>query len=766
MTALSAGYRLDDYTIEAVLGFGGFGITYKAVDSKDRLKTTLAIKEYFPRQLAVRGEDRVTVALHQEKESPVYKNGLQQFIEEAQTLRKFRHPAIVHVLRLLERNQTAYMVMEYIPGQTLQQWFQDNPSPNERVIKSLFKPILEGLGYVHQHNYLHRDLKPQNIYLRDKGGPMLLDFGAARLAMGELTALYTPGFAPFEQYHSATPGPWLDIYAVGATLYYGINHMVAPNESVARVASIQSGQGDPMVPAATIGKGRYSENFLNSIDWMLQTNIENRPHTVRDILQLWGLQLRGQPLNDPPAEGFSPTLLPEAANKAVAGKGNRRLLWMGLLTAVLVLAAGAAYQFRSVQPANSVAGSAADLSPEVPPPPKPEESAPIAPPVTATEPESSSLPQPGNPQGPSAPAEPRLATVDLPPSEQHSGGVSVEPAPPAQEDRSPPPMAPKKVMARLHINSQPGHAEVFIGDKAVGHTPLIVERSVPQELPVKISKFGFQPQYFQRTIDKGGDFRIQALLQPTEHPLPMPPYSPKISKSPLQEAANRGDSDAQYQLAARYETGQGVGKNMALAVSWYRRAVSANNVDAMTRLGYLYETGKGVSKDLQRAAELYRRAAMREHSGAQNNLAYMFRYGKGVQQSYKQALRWYRRAASHGDTKAQNSLGLMIAKGEGTRKNPGRAVKWWTLAAQKGHAEAQNNLGTMYQFGRGIAQNYREAVRWYRAAARQGVAAAQYNLGLMYEQGDGVGRNLSEAMHWYRMAARQGERRALNRLDR
>src|SRR5690348_18074185 len=232
--ALPRGYALHEYQIEQTLGIGGFGLTYLATDSNLNLK--VAIKEYLPGDLAQRGDDQ-SVRPKSDASSDSFKWGLTRFLDESRTLASFRHPNIVRVLRFFEANRTAYMVMEFVAGQPLGEWIRTRRPLEQGAVLAIAAPLMEGLEVVHRAGYLHRDVKPGNIYIRDDGSPVLIDFGSARAATAksELTAIITPGYAPIEQYHShGQQGPWSDLYAFGGVLYWMITGK-RPVEAVARV---------------------------------------------------------------------------------------------------------------------------------------------------------------------------------------------------------------------------------------------------------------------------------------------------------------------------------------------------------------------------------------------------------------------------------------------------------------------------------------------------------------------------------------------------
>ena len=181
--ALPLNSMLCEYRLEAVLGAGGFGLTYLGWDTK--LEKHVAIKEYFPDELAIRALDYSVVPVNTENEVN-YKWGLDRFTQEARTLAKFGHPNIARVNRFLEANNTSYMVMDYEAGESLHQCLRRRQTLDEAALKNILMPILDGLEAVHKIGFLHRDIKPSNVFIRNSGTPVLLDFGSARVAAVEI----------------------------------------------------------------------------------------------------------------------------------------------------------------------------------------------------------------------------------------------------------------------------------------------------------------------------------------------------------------------------------------------------------------------------------------------------------------------------------------------------------------------------------------------------------------------------------------------------
>lgn len=280
--ALPEGHRIHWYVIRRMLGQGGFGITYLAEDTN--LGRPVAIKEYLPEDMAFRENDASVHPLSP-RIAESYNWGLDRFISEAQTLARFKHPNIVHVFSVFRENNTAYMIMEYEQGQGLDRILKERKTLPERELLNMLLPLLDGLEQVHGFGFIHRDIKPPNIYIREDGSPVLLDFGSARQSLGErtqtLTAMFSPGFAPFEQYtgKGEYQGPWTDIYGLGATLYRAVTGRAPPN-AMDRSEALLHNARDIYVPVSKIRPEGYSPALLTAIDHALSFKHEDRPQTI------------------------------------------------------------------------------------------------------------------------------------------------------------------------------------------------------------------------------------------------------------------------------------------------------------------------------------------------------------------------------------------------------------------------------------------------------------------------------------------------------
>lgn len=276
--ALALGTRLGEYAIDGILGSGGFGITYRAFDT--RLDTLVAIKEYFPANLAYRVGS--TVAVRPDGIAGGYEWGMEKFLNEAAALARLQHPNIVGVRRLFKANATAYMALDFIDGPSLKDWRRNHRSkPDQAELDQLLIPLLNALELVHRKGLLHRDIAPKNIMIAAPLMPIMIDFGAARQLVAQhshtFAALLTPGYAPFEQYVATgrNQGPWTDIYALSVSVYELITGSLPP-EAPERAVD------DKCVPISELERGRFRPEFLAAIDWGLKPLPKNRPQSVAE----------------------------------------------------------------------------------------------------------------------------------------------------------------------------------------------------------------------------------------------------------------------------------------------------------------------------------------------------------------------------------------------------------------------------------------------------------------------------------------------------
>lgn len=283
--ALTSGSVLDTFEIRSVLGTGGGGITYRAFDLT--LERDVALKEYIPHKLATRAEDGITVICRSNDSEEEFSIGLRRFLREARTLAKFIHPAIVQVLRHFKMNGTAYLVMDYEQGESLKAKLQRTHRLLESDILRLFRPIMDGLELIHAAGYLHLDIKPSNIWLRNKRSSVLLDFGAAMSTVqtddDRIPMVLTPRYAPAEQYQGYHKlGPWSDIYSLGACFFHCMTG-TAPPIATDRIRAIAAEAKDD-VEQQLWQQEQYSDKLKKIVCWLLKPRIGERPSSVDQVL--------------------------------------------------------------------------------------------------------------------------------------------------------------------------------------------------------------------------------------------------------------------------------------------------------------------------------------------------------------------------------------------------------------------------------------------------------------------------------------------------
>ena len=358
---LPIGTYLAEFELTQVLGEGGFGIVYLARDHS--LQRNVALKEYMPSALAARtGGTQVSVKSERHRET--FEAGLKSFVNEARLLAQFDHPSLVKVYRFWEANGTAYMVMPFYEGVTLKQQLKDlGGPPDEAWLMELLAPLTEALEVIHQEQCFHRDIAPDNVIrLEGSNRPLLLDFGAARRVIGDMTQALTvilkPGYAPVEQYAEVPgmkQGPWTDVYALAAVVYFAIMGKTPPT-SVGRLMN------DNFVPLAEAAKGRYSERFLAAIDRALAVKPEERTQSIGELRVALGLD-GFVPERAAAAPAPRTAAAPAHAGSAAAPGRSRTPLIAGAAVVVAALAAGGYALLSSDPPAAPAVAEAPAAAP-------------------------------------------------------------------------------------------------------------------------------------------------------------------------------------------------------------------------------------------------------------------------------------------------------------------------------------------------------------------------------------------------------------------
>lgn len=299
---LAPGAQIEGLEIRDVIGIGGFGIVYKAWDPM--LERLVALKEYFPSALAVRMPSG-TVKVREERHRGTYESGLSSFVNEARLLAQFDHAALVKVYRFWEMQGTAYMVMPLYQGVTLKQYMQQHAGPlSDELLLNWLVALTEALECMHAQQCYHRDISPENIIIQESTGlPILLDFGAARRAIGSVSQPFTvilkASYAPIEQYAevpSMTQGPWTDVYALAAVAHYLMTGKTPPS-SVSRLVN------DNYVPLESRTDLQFRIEIKQAIDHALRVQVHERTASMADFRS--ALQAR------PTTRSDLPEVLPE-----------------------------------------------------------------------------------------------------------------------------------------------------------------------------------------------------------------------------------------------------------------------------------------------------------------------------------------------------------------------------------------------------------------------------------------------------------------------
>jgi len=269
---------LERYIVGKVLGFGGFGVTYIGWDAK--LEQKVAIKEYLPSEFSTRIPGQTQITVFNGAKAEQFQSGLSKFIEEAQRLAQFhKEEGIVRIFDSFVANNTAYIVMECLQGETLADYMKrTNIIPVDTAIAMLM-PVIQSLKAVHDQGIIHRDVAPDNIFLTSDGKVKLIDFGAARFATTahsrSLTVIIKPGYSPEEQYRSrGDQGSYTDVYAIGATLYRMVTGVVPP-DALERRAYSEGKKKDILKPVGKFSR-EITENQEIAIHNALNVRVEDR----------------------------------------------------------------------------------------------------------------------------------------------------------------------------------------------------------------------------------------------------------------------------------------------------------------------------------------------------------------------------------------------------------------------------------------------------------------------------------------------------------
>ncbi len=693
--SLKPGYQLHWYRIEKILGQGGFGITYLAYDFN--LDRKAAIKEYLPIELAVRERD-FSVHPVTEDQGEKFRWGLDRFITEARTLAKFKHPNIVHVLNVFEENNTAYMVMEYEQGESLQDILSRRKTLEEAELINILIPVLGGLQKVHEAGFIHRDIKPANIFIREDGSPVLLDFGSARQALSmatqTLTSLVSPGYAPYEQYYSKSDqqGPWSDIYGLGATMYRAVSGM-APMDAVDRSRAILKGDKDNFVSAIEIGKGRYSERFLLAIDHALQFKEEDRPQTI----SAWKSEF------DLPEDPIKKAVIAERittqpGTKVLEKRQQKKWLFVKVALLGVIISIATAYFYRDeIQDYLGPTKEQLEVERQ-----HVEEEKRLA---SLKQQEEENLRRKGEEEKRAEAETQHLAEIE----QQKQEEARKQEAEKRQREE-----AIKTLLSdaqedfnALRLASPDGNNALEKYNKVLEIEPM--DKEANEGIQNIVNKYVELSRVARETKDFA---KAKVYLDKAEQILPGDERV-KSEKANLENAYAKINNDELFKTALDvYELNQ-------------------------------YE----------KAFPIFKSLAENEHAGGQYYLAEMYGSGHGVLRNDSLADKWYKISAQNGYADAQNLYGNLFAK------NDSESMEWLLKAAEQGHAQAQLSVGINYAHGKGVSKDNNIAYKWIKTAAEQGYPPAQQSLGVSYYLGDIINKDEILSLAWLIIAGKYGDAR-------
>lgn len=614
------------------------------------------------------------------------------------------------------------MVMSFEKGQSLQDIISERKTLNgNELLKIAFK-LLDGLKVVHESGFIHRDIKPGNIYIREDGNPVLLDFGSARQALTaeskSVTSIVSKGYAPLEQYQSTTSdlGPWTDIYSLGATLYR-CSTGVVPVDPPSRSNAILRKRKDPLVPTRDILGDSYSEEFCIAVDHALSLQHEDRPRTVDD----WTKDFSGANKNTVNTESELITEINEINNNIINRARNKLTRYkyhvLGLAVSIFTMFMITFYGLNTHNQELELAVKKYNDTNYY-------EALPLL----------KNLSDKNNVR-----AEFLLAMM-------YMQGYAVE-----YDDE-----LALNILGKIdpEIKKAADNGEIWARTNLgiMYLFGLSVEKN--QELALKLTREAAHHN-FARAIDNLAYFYANGVVVSQDQ---------NEANKLYMKASREGLVLADIEIARRYANGIGFISDRKKAEQIYIDAIKKGSDLAKLELAKIYYAGMEEEKDYEKGYKLLSDVAERNYPFAYYFLGYIYENGIGVEINEKEALNWYMRGAENGHILSMSRIAVFYNDGIGTEQDKRKSISWHEKAAIKGNPFSQSMLATAYYIGHEKTKDVNKAIEWFNKSASQGDMYSQYMLGLIYYEDGEYPDNMAESIKYFELAAEQGYADAQSRL--
>jgi TPR repeat protein/serine/threonine protein kinase len=642
------------YRIERVLGQGGFGITYLAVQTSDNRQ--VAIKELFLNGVNERVGNAIQVS--NSVNNTLFEKQKEKFNKEAKRIMSLDNDHIVKVYELFEENNTVYYVMDYLEGESLASRMKREGHPlTESEVMDILPQLLDALSEIHKFQIWHLDIKPANIMLIDKT-VVLIDFGASKqITPSEMTstALYfTPGYAPAEQTGMLFNqfGPWTDLYAVGATIFNLLTGK-SPLEF-----DIEEFKEDDL-PESNLGL------MYKMINWMMQPRRKDRPQKAEDVKQKY--------YADFVSIGVV-SILKEIFNKEIVKTIGEDIDIVKDLGATQV-------QIDTFKKeVNEVFG--VDL-----------EGCPMTHDFVAVtilqqlgwlfdigNENSEEVTEEEVDEWNNLVEEQNKILEDRNEETVVSGGGKV--------DNN---MTVEEMVSLINSDNQKG-LETVRGIANSGNADAQLLVGIMYHMGIAGEEHQSDAAYYFRMAAEQGLASAQTNLGKCYLAGDGVPEDDKKAFEWFEKAASQGDAEGQFQLGRCYEEGWGTEKIENLAYQYYSKSANQGYANAQIQVGFCYLDGIGVSANDSGAFEWFKKAAEQDNPDGQYLLGACYAEGTGVTKDSQEAVKWYKKAAEQGIATAQYNLGICYLEGDGVPKSRSEAKRLFQKAAEQGHEDAKKAL--------------------------------------------------------------------------